>query len=390
MRTLTDVYIVGSGETKYGELWEKSLRELAVEAGLKAVEDAGIYSKDIQILYGSSSLAGSINGQNDIGSLIADFSGLASSNIPALRIEASSASGAAAVREAYLAVRSGEYDVAMVGGVEKMTDIYGSETLDLIGTTLDREWEWFMGATPAAMAAMTARKYMKDFKVEKESLAMVSVNDHENASKNPNAHFRNRLTLEGAMGATMIADPLNMMDCSPMSDGASAIVLASDRYVKAHKLDGVKIVSSGISQDYLALHSRESFYRLNSTAIAGRTALSKAGIKASDVSFLELHDSYSIYALIELEDLGFAEKGQANQLVGDDIKLNGSIPVNPSGGLKAKGNPMGATGIGQFVEAYLQFMGKADGRQVKSPKYGMLHNMAGTGSTSLVHIVGGA
>ncbi len=387
---MSDVYIIGSGETKYGELWEKSLRELAVEAGLKAVEDAGIYSKDIGILYGSSSLAGSINGQNDIGSLIADFSGLASSNIPAIRVEASSASGAAAVREAYLAVRSGEYDVAMVGGVEKMTDIYGSETLDMVGTILDREWEWFMGATPAAMAAMTARKYMKDFKVEKESLAMLAVNDHENASKNPNAHFRNKLTLEGAMGATMIADPLNMMDCSPMSDGASAIVLASEKYVKAHKLDGIKILGSGISQDYLALHSRDSLYRLNSTVIAGRNALSKAGIKQSEVSFLEIHDSYSIYGLIELEDLGFAEKGKASQLVGDDIKLNGVLPVNPSGGLKAKGNPMGATGVGQFVEAYLQFKGKAGERQIKNPQYGLLHNMAGTGSTSLVHIVGGA
>ncbi len=383
------MYIIGSGETKYGELWDKSLRELAVEAGLKAVENAGIYSKDIQILYGSSSLSGSVNGQNDIGSLIADFSGLASNNIPAVRVEASSASGAAAVREAYLAIKSGEYDVAMVGGVEKMTDIYGSEMLDMISTTLDSEWETFFGATPASLAAISARKYMADFHVEKETLSMLSVNDHENASKNPTAHYRNKLTLDSAMNSTMVADPLNIMDCSPISDGASAVVLASDRFTKKNGIEGMRIEGSGIAQDYLALHSRSSLYRLDSTVIAARKALDQAKLKNESISFVELNDSYSIYGLMALEDLGFSKKGNARELVPDDISLKGRIPVNPSGGLKAKGNPMGATGVGQFVEAYLQFQGKAGERQVKGPKHAMLHNMAGSGSTSIVHIVGG-
>lgn len=389
MRTLSEVYIIGSGETKYGELWDKSLRELAVEAGLRAVENAGIYSKDIQILYGSSSLSGSVNGQNDIGSLIADFSGLASNNIPAVRVEASSASGAAAVREAYLAIKSGEYDVAMVGGVEKMTDIYGSEMLDMISTTMDREWEAFFGATPASLAAMSARKYMADFHVEKETLSLLSVNDHENASKNPTAHYRNRLTLEAAMNSTMVADPLNIMDCSPISDGASALVLASDKFTKKNGVEGMRIEGSGIAQDYLALHSRSSLYRLDSTVIAARKALDQAKLKNDSMSFVELNDSYSIYGLMALEDLGFAKKGNAKELIPDDISLKGRIPVNPSGGLKAKGNPMGATGVGQFVEAYIQFQGKAGERQVKNPKHAMLHNMAGSGSTSIVHIVGG-
>lgn len=386
---MSEVYIIGSGETKYGELWDKSLRELAVEAGLRAVENAGIYSKDIQILYGSSSLSGSVNGQNDIGSLIADFSGLASNNIPAVRVEASSASGAAAVREAYLAIKSGEYDVAMVGGVEKMTDIYGSEMLDMISTTMDREWEAFFGATPASLAAMSARKYMADFHVEKETLSLLSVNDHENASKNPTAHYRNRLTLEAAMNSTMVADPLNIMDCSPISDGASALVLASDKFTKKNGVEGMRIEGSGIAQDYLALHSRSSLYRLDSTVIAARKALDQAKLKNDSMSFVELNDSYSIYGLMALEDLGFAKKGNAKELIPDDISLKGRIPVNPSGGLKAKGNPMGATGVGQFVEAYIQFQGKAGERQVKNPKHAMLHNMAGSGSTSIVHIVGG-
>ncbi len=384
-----NVFVIGAGETKYGELWEKSLRDLAVEAGLKAIENAGIYSRDVQILYGSNSLAGIINGQENIGSLIADFSGIASGNIPAVRIEASSASGGAAVREAYLAIKSGEYDVAVVGGVEKMTDIFGNEVLDMMSSLLDREWEAFFGATPAALAAISARKYMKDFNVKKEALAMMSVNDHANASLNPNSHFKNKITLDQALNATSVAEPLNLMDCSPVTDGASAIVLASESYLKKNKLNGMKILASAISQDYLALHSRNSLYTLDSTRIAADEAFKRSGLKREDMSFVELHDSYSIYGLMELEDLGFAKKGEAHKLVNEDIRLGGRLPVNPSGGLKAKGNPLGATGVGQFVEAFLQLKGKADKRQVKDARYGLLQNMAGTGSTSVVHIVGG-
>jgi acetyl-CoA C-acetyltransferase len=384
-----NVFVIGAGETKYGELWEKSLRDLAVEAGLKAIENAGIYSRDVQILYGSNSLAGIINGQENIGSLIADFSGIASGNIPAVRIEASSASGGAAVREAYLAIKSGEYDLAVVGGVEKMTDIFGNEVLDMMSSLLDREWEAFFGATPAALAAISARKYMKDFNVKKEALAMMSVNDHANASLNPNSHFKNKITLDQALNATSVAEPLNLMDCSPVTDGASAIVLASESYLKKNKLNGMRILASAISQDYLALHSRDSIYTLDSTRIAADEAFKRSGLKREDMSFVELHDSYSIYGLMELEDLGFAKKGEADKLVEEDIKLGGRLPVNPSGGLKAKGNPLGATGVGQFVEAFLQLKGKADKRQVKDARYGLLQNMAGTGSTSVVHIVGG-
>ena len=389
MRTLTEVHIIGAGETKFGELWDRSLRELAVEAGLRAIEDAGIYSRDIGILYGSNTLAGSLNWQNDIGSLLADFSGIASAGIPAIRVESSTSSGASAIREAYLAIRSGEYDVAMVGGVEKMTDIYGSEILDVVSTTLDREWESFFGGTAAAMAAITARKYMHDFNVEKEALAAFSVNDHANASKNPNAHYRSKITLETAMKSTKVAEPLNIMDCSPVSDGGAALILASDKFAKSVGKEGVVIKSSAISQDYLALHSRDSLYTINSTVRAGRTAFEKAGIKKSDISFMELHNSYSIYGLLEIEDLGFAEKGKASDFVMDDISLTSPLPINPSGGLKAKGNPMGATGVGQAVEAYLQMKGKAKERQIKEPKYGLIHSMSGTGSTSVVHIIGG-
>ncbi len=386
---LSDVYIVGAGETKFGELWEKSLRELAVEAGLRAIENAGVFSRDVEVLYGSNSLAGIINGQENIGALLSDFSGIAENHIPAIRIEASTASGGAAVRQAYMAIKSGEYDLVMVGGVEKMTDVYGSEILDLTSSVLDREWEAFFGATPAALAAISARKYMTDFKVEKDALAMMSINDHLNASKNPDAQYKNKLKLEQALNATPVAEPLNLMDCSPVSDGAAAILVASEKYVKKNKLEGVKILSSADAQDYLAVHSRKSLYTLESAKVASRKALERANLKIDDISFAEIHDSYSIYGLMELEDLGFAEKGKAKDLVYEDIRLDGRIPINPSGGLKAKGNPLGATGVGQFVEAYRQVKGKAGERQVKDPRYAMLHNMGGTGSMSVVHIVGG-
>lgn len=390
MRNLSEVYVIGAGETKFGELWDRSLRELAVEAGLKAIEDAGIYSRDIGILYGSNSLGAGISYQNDVGSLIADFAGIAVEHTPAVRVEASTASGGAAVREAYLAIKSGEYDVAVVGGVEKLTEVYGSEILDLTSTLLDSEWEAFFGATPAALAAMTARRYLDDFHVSREIMAMISVNDHSNASLNPDAQYRNKLTVQGVLDSVSVAEPLTMMDCSPLSDGAAAVVLASEEFVKKMKIEGVRIVSSEISQDYLALHSRKSVYEFESAKIASRKALEKAGIKNDDISFVELHDSFSIYGLIELEDLGFAEKGNAKSLVeNNEIRLDGSIPVNPSGGLKAKGNPYGATGVGQFVEAYLQFKNRADKRQIKDVRYGMLHSMAGSGSTSVVHILGG-
>jgi len=390
VRNLSEVYVIGAGETKFGELWDRSLRELAVEAGLKAIEDAGIYSRDIGILYGSNSLGAGISYQNDVGSLIADFAGIAVEHTPAVRVEASTASGGAAVREAYLAIKSGEYDVAVVGGVEKLTEVYGSEILDLTSTLLDSEWEAFFGATPAALAAMTARRYLDDFHVSREIMAMISVNDHSNASLNPDAQYRNKLTVQGVLDSVSVAEPLTMMDCSPLSDGAAAVVLASEEFMKKMKIEGVRIVSSEISQDYLALHSRKSVYEFESAKIASRKALEKAGIKNDDISFVELHDSFSIYGLIELEDLGFAEKGNAKSLVeNNEIRLDGSIPVNPSGGLKAKGNPYGATGVGQFVEAYLQFKNRADKRQIKDVRYGMLHSMAGSGSTSVVHILGG-
>ena len=382
-----NVYIIGAGEAKYGEQWDRSLRDIAVEAGLKAVENAGIRTRDLGAIYMGNSLGGGISMQEHLSALMSDHAGIASEYIPSMRIEASTASGGAAIREGFLAIKSGEYDIVMVGGAEKMTELYGSENIDITSSILDREWEAFEGATPAALAALSSRKYMKDFNVPKEILSKISVNDHMNANLNENAHFRNKITVEQAMKATLIAEPLNLMDCAPLSDGASSIVLASEEYVKKNSIEGVRIVSSAMSQGPFALHSRESVYTVEPTKLAARKALKDANMKNSDISFVEIHDSYNIYGLMALEDLGFAEKGKGKELVEEGIGLNDRLPVNPSGGLKATGFPFGATGVGQAVEAYLQLKGKANKRQIKDAKRAMIHNMAGSGVASVVHIL---
>ncbi|MHB8371358.1 MAG: thiolase domain-containing protein [Thermoplasmataceae archaeon] len=384
-----NVYIIGSGESKYGELWDRSLREISVEAGLKAIESSGIRTKDLGAIYMGNSLAGMISGQENIGALMSDYAGIADEDVPTLRVEASTASGAAAVLQAYLSIRSGEYDLVMVGGVEKMTELYGTKMIDISSSILDREWEAFFGGTPAAMAALSARKYMKDFNIGKDVMAAMAVNDHRNASLNPVSHFTNIITMEQAMNSTPVAEPLTLMDCAPQSDGASSIILASEKYMKQEGKEGVKIAGNGISQEYFALHSRDSLYSIKSTVNASRKALQKANINLKEISFAEIHDSFSIYGIMALEDIGFAERGKAKDIVFSEIGLNGSIPINPSGGLKAKGFPYGASGVGQFVEAHTQIMGKGGKRQVKDAKYGLLHSVAGTGSTSIVHVVGG-
>jgi acetyl-CoA C-acetyltransferase len=388
VRKLNNVYIIGVGEAKYGELWEKSLREIAVEAGLEAVESAGIRTKDLGAIYMGNALGGDISMQEHLSALMSDHAGIASEYIPSVRVETSTASGASAFREAYLGIRSGEFDLAMVGGAEKMTELYGNEIIDITSSIIDREWEAFIGATPAALAALSAKKYMTDFGVPKDILAQISVNDHFNASLNENAHFRNKITIDQALGATPIAEPLNLMDCAPLSDGASSLILASEKYVKEHGIEGVKVMGSGISQGPFALHSRESLYTIEPTRIASESALKQAGLSLKDISMVEIHDSYSIYGLMALEDLGFAKKGKASEIIQNGIGLDSALAVNPSGGLKAKGFPYGASGVGQIVEAYYQLKNKAGKRQIKSAKYAMTHSQAGSGAAALVHILG--
>ena len=385
---MRDVAIIGAGETKYGEHWDKSLRNLAVEAGLKALEDAGICAEDIQAIFGGNMSAGSFVGQDHVGALIADFAGLAETQVPAIRVEAACASGAAALHAGYLAVASGMYDIVLVGGVEKMTDLPGDIVTDILAGAADREWEVFLGATFPALGAMMARRYMYEFGLTKEQLALLSVIAHKHGTKNPDAHFRREVTVEQVVNAPMVADPLTIMNCSPVSDGAAALVLTSGEIARKYTDTPIKISASAMANDYIALHSRHSLIESRSTIEAGKKAYKMAKKEPKDIDLVEIHDAFSIIALEGLEDLGFAKKGEGIKLAEEgQLYIGGKLPYNPSGGLKAKGHPVGATGVGQVVEIVKQLRNEAQGRQVDGAEVGLAHNVGGTMTTSIVHIL---
>ena len=385
---MREVAVIGAGETKYGEHWEKSLRDLAVEAGLRALEDAGICAEDIQAMFGGNMSAGSFVGQDHVGALIADFAGLAETKIPAMKIESACASGAAALHAGYMAVASGLYDIVLVGGVEKMTDLPGDMVTDILAGAADREWEVFFGATFPALAAMMARRYMYEFGVTAEQMALLPVIAHKHGALNPDAHFQREITVESVINAPMVADPLTIMNCSPVSDGAAAVVLAPADVAKKYTDTPVKIAASTFANEYISLHSRESLIRSVSTIEAGKKAYKMAGIEPKDIDIVELHDAFSIIALEAIEDLGFAKKGEGIKLAEEgQLYLDGDLPYNPSGGLKAKGHPVGATGVGQVVEIVMQLRGEAGKRQVDGVERGLTHNVGGTMTSSIVHIL---
>ncbi len=385
---MRDVAIIGAGETKYGEHWDKSLRDLAVEAGLKALEDAGICAEDIQAIFGGNMSAGSFVGQDHVGALIADFAGLAEHKIPAMRIESACASGAAALHTGYMAVASGMYDIVLVGGVEKMTDLPGDMVTDILAGAADREWEVFLGATFPSLAAMMARRYMYEYGMTREQMALFPVIAHKHGAMNPDAHFQREITVDDVLNAPMVADPLTLMNCSPVSDGAAAVVLAPAEIAKKYTDSPIKILASTYANEYISLHSRKSLTESLSTIEAGRKAYKMAKKEPKDIDLAEIHDAFSIIAIEGLEGLGFAKKGEAAKLAEEgQLYYDGNLPYNPSGGLKAKGHPVGATGVGQVVEIVKQLRNEAGKRQVENARVGMAHNVGGTMTSSIVHIL---
>ena len=383
---MRDVAIIGIGQTKYGERWDQSLRKLVVEAGLKAIEDAGIYAKDIEAIYGGNMSSSAVSFQDHVGVLIADYSGLSTLNIPAIRVESASASGAAAMHEGYLAVASGLYNTVLVGGVEKMTDIGSEQMTDSLMGAADREWEGFVGATFPSLAAMMARRYMHEYQLKREQMAVFPVNSHRHGALNPYAQLRNTIKIDDVLNASMVADPLTLMDCAPVTDGASAVILTALENVKKDSI--IKISASTHASDYLSLHSRPSITTFNATIEASKKAYKIAKKEPKDISLLELHDAFSIFGVISIEDLGFVKKGTAGKFLEEEqIGFDGKLPINTSGGLKAKGHPVGATGVGQIVEAVTQLLKKAEKRQVSDPKVALTNNVGGTGASSFVHIL---
>jgi acetyl-CoA C-acetyltransferase len=380
---MRDVAVIGIGMTKWGELWEKSLRTLFVESALLAIEDAGIDKIDSMVVGCMSS--GLFTGQEHLASLLPDY--LGRNPIPAARVESACASGGLALRQGYLEVASGMSDVVLVGGVEKMTDVTGCEATFALGTAADQEYEGFHGLTFPGLYAMMAVAHMHKYGTTRRQLAMVASKNHENGSKNPLAQYPFKVSIEAVLDSVLVADPLRILDCSPITDGAAAVVLTSVDVAKSLKKPMVRITGSGHASDTISLSSRRDLCWLESTHLAAKKALAMAGRKIGDIDLFEVHDCFTIAEIMVTEALGIVEKGQGGKAVEDGLTaLGGKFPVNPSGGLKAKGHPVGATGVAQAIEIVKQLRGEAGARQIKNARRGLAQNMGGTGGSTLVHV----
>jgi acetyl-CoA C-acetyltransferase len=384
-RIMSDVIIAGIGQTPVGEHWEISLRELALDAIEAARKDSGDLRP--QALFAGNMLASSISGQAHLGALIADFAGLA--GIEAATIESAGASGGAALRQAYLAVAAGAVDAALVIGVEKMTDMTGSKVEAAIATAIDGDYEAVQGLTPTAQAALLMRRYQHEFSVSHDCFAGFPLVAHTNGEGNPNAMFRKAISTETYNRSGMVSDPLNMFDIAPTGDGAAALILTRGDLLPANfSHPRVRISGSGMSSDTLALHDRPDPLAFDAARLSVERACRQAGILPSDIDLFELYDAYSIFAALSLEAAGFTGRGLGWKMAQDgQLSLQGSLPIATMGGLKARGNPGGATGVYQAVEATLQLRGQAGQNQVPGARRALIQSLGGPAATAVTHVL---
>lgn len=380
-----NISVIGTGMTNFGELWRISPRELAREAMGQALASAKIDVSKIDALFVGNMLSGILGNQANVASLFTEELG---AFVPAFRLEAACASGGLALHNAILSILSGQYKTAMVLGVEKMTDHTNEEVTNALMAAGSDE-ERVAGITFPGLYALIARAYMDKYKIDEETLSEVSVKNHYHGSFNSKAQFKNIISAFQVMKSSKVADPLKLLDCSPISDGAAAIVITNDKnLIKTYKKP-VKILASEVASDTLSLHHRDSITTLNAVTKAATQAYKKTNLKPQDIDLAEIHDCFSIAEVIAVEDLGFSQRGQG----AIDIKMGrmtlgiGKIVTNSSGGLKACGHPVGATGVKQIVEIVEQLRGEAFGRQVKNAKIGLAHNVGGTGTIAAIHIL---
>ena len=382
---MRSVSIIGYGLTKFGELWDMSLRELVAEAGLKAVENSGVPGEKIEAIYGGTMASGRLIGQEHIGALIADQMGL--NPLPSHRMEAACASGSVALRNAMLAVAAGEHDIVAVGGVEKMTEVDTAEVGFALGGAGDMETELFFGASFPALYALMAKRHMHEFGTTEEQMAAAAVKNHKNGMNNPYAQFHKEFTIEDVMESGYVSTPLKLLDCSPITDGAAAVIIAETSIAKKLCEQPIEIIGSGQASGSLALTGRDNLTGIKATTIASNIAFKKAGLSVKDVDVAEVHDCFTIAEIMAIEDLGFFKKGEGGKATEQGkTAMDGEIPINTSGGLKSKGHPVGATGVAQAIEIVQQLQGKAEKRQVKGAKIGLTHNVGGSGATVVVNL----
>ena len=383
---MTNTSIIGIGQTDVREHWETSIRHLAWYAIEAALDDAHIH--DIDAIYVGNMLAGQLSNQNHLGALVADFAGLR--GVEAMTVEAADASGGAALRQAILAVESGLVETALVVGVEKVTDETGSPVLAALATALDSDYEVINGQTLTGAGALLMRRYMHVYGVQLADFAGFSVNAHANAAANPRAMYRNRLKPEAFAAAPMVADPVSLFDEAPAGDGAAALIVTRADRAGDMVAQPVQVLASALATDALALHDRRDPLWLSAAEASAQRAFAAAGLSPDDIDVFELHDSFTVMAALSLEACGFAARGEGWQLARDGhIRRDGRIPISTFGGLKARGNPIGATGVYQIAELVQQLRGKAGDCQVAGAQVGMAQNLGGTGATAVTHILRG-
>ncbi len=382
------VHILGGATTKFGELWHLSPRDLVKEAVSEALSDAALKIEDIDAIFVGNMLSSSLGGQDHLGAFFAEELG---TNVSAVKIEGACASGGLAVHSGVLAVLSGVYKNVLVVGVEKMTDHKPEEVAKmLMGAGSDPERE--SGATFPGLYALIARAHMEKYGTTEEQMGYVAVKNHFHASLNSHAQFVSPITLEKVMKSPVIATPLKLLDCSPITDGAAAVILSNNKHKKKNsrkKENSVCIVASVVATDTLGLAERKDLTTLAAAVNAAKKAYDMAKVRPSDIDVAEVHDCFTIAEIIAMEDLGFFPKGQAARAIWEGKTRFGSghPVVNTSGGLKASGHPVGATGVKQIVEIYQQLKGVAGKKQVAGAKVGLTHNVGGSGATAVVHIL---
>jgi acetyl-CoA C-acetyltransferase len=382
---MTEVVIAGIGQTEVGEHWDIGLRDLAFAAIQDAIKDSGGLKP--QSLFVGNMLAPTLSNQAHLGVLLADFAGLP--GIEAVTVEAAGASGGAALRQGYLAVKSGMVDVALVVGVEKFTDRVGAGVEAALSTASDSDFEAVQGMTPAAQAALLMKRYMHEYNVPQDGFAGFALTAHANGANNPHAMFRKAIKPETYAKAEMVSDPLNMFDMAPNADGAAALVLIRRELLPSdfhHPL--VKIAGSAASSDTLALHDRKDMLFFDTAQRSAGKAMKQAGVILNDIDFFEYHDTFSIYAALQLEAVGFAVKGKGWKLAAEgEIGLKGKIPCATMGGMKARGFAGGAAGVYQAVEAATQLRGRAEANQIPNAKTALIQSLGGPASTAVSHIL---
>jgi len=379
------IAILGIGQIKIDEHWDLSLREIGGNAAFAAMQDAGI--DKVEALFVGNMLSPLVDGQNQLGTYFSDWIGLWKQE--AVKVEAACASGAAALRSGLMAVASGEMDSALVVGVEKMTDKAGHDVTSALATAADADYEVEQGISFVGINALVMRRYMYEFGWKHSDFAPFSINAHANAMHNPYARLHQKINVDQFEKSSMVATPINLMDASPIGDGAAAVIIVpAEKVASLGNRPRITVAGSAAATDSIAVHSRKDPLFLSAAYESSKRAYEMANVTPEDIDVFELHDAFSIMSALSLEACGFAERGQGVRLgLDNEISPNGRVPVCTRGGLKARGHPVGATGMYQVVEVVQQLRGECEKTQVAGAKIGMAQNIGGSGATIITHIL---